>query len=164
MNAVQLLVSHISTHPCAIRQHFLPRPAQQPSQAPECPPLKTSIDVCTRPRTKFLQLRVLRPSTNRPFELVLLDIYKPSLFDQTSHLLKHHDLFAHDLKDFLAVLDPVAHDVVVGDGAVLGVEAGRELGLFDPAARLEGAVAFGVEVRPGGDTAEEGADVDKVDG
>lgn len=60
------------------------------------------------------------------------------------------------------MLDPVTHDVLVRDGAVLRIETGRELGLLDPSTGLEGAVAFGVESGPGGDTAEEGADVDEV--
>lgn len=54
--------------------------------------------------------------------------------------------------------------MLVRDGVVLRVETGRELGLFDPAAGLKGAVAFVVEGGPGGDAAEEGADVDEVDG
>jgi hypothetical protein len=54
--------------------------------------------------------------------------------------------------------------VCVSDGAILRIETGRELGLLDPSTGLEGAVAFGVEGRPGGDAAEEGADVDEVNG
>lgn len=54
--------------------------------------------------------------------------------------------------------------MLVRDGAVFGVETGGEFGLFDPAARFESAVAFGIEGGPGGDTTEERADVDEVDG
>lgn len=36
--------------------------------------------------------------------------------------------------------------------------------MFNPSARLERAIAFGIESWPGGDAAEKGADVYEVDG
>lgn len=118
----------------------------------------------TRPGPKFLRLWILRPSPNGPFKLPLLDVYEAGLFDHSLHFLEDHDFLAHYLEDFLAVHDPFAHDGLLGDGVVFGVEAGGEFGLFDPSAGLESAVAFGVEGGPGAYAAKQGADVDEVEG